>query len=77
MFIIYGKSNCIFCDRAKALLEMRGLEYSYRDINVGSHYEDMKHYFPDAKTVPQIVVDYVIDFDMIGGYTQLQEYLSK
>ncbi len=77
MFIIYGKSNCIFCDRAKALLEMRGLEYSYRDINVGSHYEDMKHYAPEVKTVPQIMFDHLDGVSYIGGYTQLQEYLSK
>ncbi len=81
MYIIYGKPNCIFCDKAKALLTMRGEYFSYRDINVPSHWEDMKKWFPDAQTVPQIVKAFKHfaghdSFVLLGGYTQLQEYLK-
>jgi len=32
MITVYGRPQCPFCDQAKALLENRGVEYTYVDI---------------------------------------------
>ena len=32
MIEIYGKPQCPFCDRAKALCEQKGLEYTYKSL---------------------------------------------
>ena len=54
--IVYGKPNCPYCDKAKATLEDRGIEYKYLDI-----VEDptLKEFLVEKglKTVPQIFVN--------------------
>jgi glutaredoxin len=74
MYIIYGKDNCPFCERAKALLTQKGLEFSY--LVLGEHYdrEELLQLAPDAKSVPQI---WMIGEDpettkYIGGYNDLE-----
>ena len=34
MIEIYGKPQCPFCDRAKALCEQKGYEYTYKQLGV-------------------------------------------
>ena len=69
---IYSKSNCIFCDKSKALLKGLGLPYVEKmfgkDFNTPEElYEAVgKH----VRTMPQIDTDGVL----IGGYNQLVEY---
>ena len=67
MLTVYTKNNCPFCDRAKALLESRGVEY--RAINL----EDQ----PDARdflvnqglrSVPQVFNSETL---LPGGYQGL------
>ena len=79
MFEIYGTDNCVFCDKAKNLLEMYEKEYTYIDV---SETEDITaaffKKFPNVRTVPQIVYDgidrgYPVH---IGGYTELKKWLN-
>jgi len=74
MIEIYGTDDCVFCDRAKELLEMYEKEYTY--INV-TETEDMTaaffKKFPDARTVPQLSLS---DGFHIGGYTELKKWLN-
>ena len=56
MIEIYGKPQCPFCDRAKALCEQKGYEYTY------------KQKFPTARTFPQIVAH----GEAIGGFQELE-----
>lgn len=32
MFVVYGKPNCINCDKAKAMLNSAGFEFDYVDV---------------------------------------------
>lgn len=32
MFVVYGKPNCINCDKAKAMLNNAGFEFDYVDV---------------------------------------------
>lgn len=53
MLTVYTKNNCPFCDRAKALLESRGVEY--RAINLEDQ-PDARDFLVDQglRSVPQI-----------------------
>lgn len=66
---IYTKPDCPYCSKAKALLDMLGLEYielvKDRDFN-GHAYKD--RLWP---TYPCVV----IDGDIIGGYKELSDWI--
>lgn len=78
MFEIYGRNNCVWCDRAKALLDEKGLTYKYMNIEENENYlEAFKENFPGAKTVPQIIkLDWYDVDEWIGGYEDLHEWLK-
>ena len=74
MIEIYGTDNCVFCDKAKNLLQMYEKEYTYIDV---TETEDMTaaffKKFPDVRTVPQVTLD---DEFHIGGYQELEKWLN-
>ena len=74
MIEIYGTDNCVFCDRAKELLQMYNKEYTYIDV---TETEDTTaaffKKFPDVRTVPQLALS---DGFHIGGYTELKKWLN-
>ena len=70
MIEIYGKTFCQFCDKAKALCEREGFEYSYKELDKDFTREEFFNIFPTARTFPQIK----IDGNDIGGYTELEAW---
>jgi glutaredoxin len=50
---------------------MRKLPYKYYTVREDITIEEFKEMFPEARTVPQIVVD----GKHIGGYTELEHYI--
>lgn len=68
--IIWSKYECAFCDKAKALLTVKGIEFEERKIGDGYTKEDLLESVPTAKSVPQIF----IDNQLIGGYQELENY---
>ena len=72
MIEIYGKDNCPYCDKAKALCERIGEEYTYKLLGEDFSREDMMEIFPTARTFPQIIVD----GNKIGGYTELEKLVN-
>ena len=66
MYIVLGRSNCPFCDKAKELLEAKDLPYTYVDVTDYEH----RHWLNflkshQIKTVPQV-------FELMpGGYENL------
>ncbi len=74
MIEIYGTDNCVFCDKAKNLLQMYEKEYTYIDV---TETEDTTaaffKKFPDVRTVPQLALS---DGFHIGGYTELKKWLN-
>ena len=72
MIEIYGKDNCPYCDKAKALCERKGLDYQYKLLSFDFTREEMFTMFPNARTFPQIR----IKDENIGGYDQLVEYVK-
>jgi len=70
---VWSKYHCPFCDQAKALLEQQGIEFEERKIGDGWTKEELLAAVPNARTVPQIL----IDDRLIGGFTDLQRYLKE
>ena len=78
MYTIYSKPNCSFCMQAKQLLEMEQLPFEYKQL--GTHYnlDELMTLAPNAKSFPQIfVVDENGNKDLIGGFSDLVEYLNQ
>jgi len=70
MIVIYGKTQCPYCDMAKQLCEQKGFEYEYKQLGTDFDRDEMLSTFPGARTFPQIIVD----GEKIGGYDALQRY---
>jgi glutaredoxin len=70
---IYSKDNCTYCSKAKYLLNSYGRPYQEIKIGEDISLDDFRVLFPDAKTVPQIL----LDDKYIGGYTQLEAHCKE
>lgn len=70
--IVWSKPACVFCEKAKTLLKMKGIEYEERNIAQGWKIQDLLEAAPNAKTMPQIW----LDEDYVGGYNELEKKLA-
>ena len=70
--IIWSKYHCSFCDQAKQLLKMKGIEFEERKIGDGWTKEELLEAVPTARTVPQIF----LDEEYVGGFTELKQKLA-
>lgn len=69
--IVWSKLCCPYCEQAKALLEQKGIEFEERKIGEGYTKEQLLEAVPNARTVPQII----IDGELIGGFIELKKRL--
>jgi glutaredoxin len=67
MITVYSKNNCPFCDRAKALLESKGVEYTVVNIEEAPEARELL-VDQGLRSVPQIFNDGVL---LAGGYQGL------
>ena len=70
---MWSKVQCPFCDMAKTLLKNKGIVFEERMIGVGWTREQLLESIPNARTVPQIILNGVL----IGGYEQLKAHFNK
>ena len=65
--VIYSKTYCPYCDRAKSLLDLKGV--SYEERNIENKPEEMKALMEKTgmRTVPQIF----INDKLVGGFDDL------
>jgi len=71
--IIWSKYNCPYCDQAKALLKDRRIPFEERKIGDGYTKEELLEAVPNARTVPQIIINGA----SIGGFTELRKYIDE
>lgn len=72
--VLYTKSGCVNCDRAKALLKSKGLEYQESSFdNDPIRWAEFCAAYPDARQMPQIF----IDGQRVGGLAGLQAALKQ
>ena len=69
---VWSKDHCPFCDQAKNLLKLKGIEFEEKKIGHGYTREQLLEAVPDARTVPQIF----LDGELIGGFTELKKHLG-
>ena len=70
--VVWSKDACPFCVQAKALLELRGIEFEERNVNKDWTREQLLEAVPDARTLPQIF----LDDKLVGGFTELRQHLQ-
>jgi glutaredoxin len=71
--IVWSKTSCSFCTKAKALLDEHNISYEERVIGSGWTKDELLQEIPNARTVPQILLDGVY----VGGYTDLVSHLTS
>ena len=72
---IYSKNNCVYCDKAKALMKGLGLSFEEKSLekDFGSDPSKLiEDIGKNVRTMPQIK----IDGKLIGGYNQLVEHFA-
>ena len=70
---IYTKNNCIWCDRAKILLDSKNIEFKEIDLSDDQKREKFYNSIGEnVKTVPQIYIDDL----RIGGYQDLVAWFN-
>ena len=70
--IVWSRDACPFCDQAKALLKLKGIEFEERNVSRDWTKEQLLEAIPSARTVPQIV----LDGELVGGFTELRKQLE-
>jgi len=70
--VIYGKPGCPFCDKAKALLETKGIPYEYVNLQELGKTAAQVTGRKEVNTVPQIY----LDGQYIGGYSELETHFN-
>lgn len=77
IYKVFGKSDCPYCVKAKELLDSKGLQYVYADVQESSStlegMQNLVSYLTGgrAKTVPQIIKIEGDDVSYVGGYDSL------
>ena len=75
MWVMITRDQCNFCSDAKALLRGHGLPFTeYNVQSPSSRWILSLIKLTDIKTVPQI---FKPDGTLLGGYTELKEYLNE
>ena len=69
-FLVYEKENCVYCELAKGLLNKRNVNYELKD------YTCYQRENPGTGTWPKVYLMTDSDKEYIGGYTELNQYLT-
>ena len=70
--VVWSKDNCPYCQQAKALLKLKGIEFEERNVQKDWTKEQLLEAVPNARTVPQIF----LDEELIGGFQELKKYFE-
>lgn len=71
-YVIIGQPDCVFCQKAKALLMEKYSDYQYFDLKNNPWLLELFK-MSKLKTVPQI---FSPEGDLIGGYEELEVYVQ-
>jgi len=70
---VYSKEKCIYCEMTKVTLNEMKIPFTEHKLDVDFTRDQILQMFPTQSTYPYIV----IDNKLIGGYTDLTEYMKR
>lgn len=70
--VVLGKPNCMYCEKAKQLLNEKGIPHTYQNVLEQPELIEFIKTTLHRTTVPQIRYS----GQWIGGYTELEELLT-
>lgn len=78
MYTLYGKEDCSYCQRAKDLLDSKGIEYTYVDVRENdANLTEMMNRCQRVGFTPRIVPQiFTSEGNYVGGYTELHTKLT-
>ena len=74
--VIYSKTNCVYCTKAKNLVKNLGLDYIEKSLEKDFGADPSKMLEDIGKNVRQMP-QIKIDGELIGGYNQLVEHFES
>lgn len=74
--IIWTRPECIYCEKAKALLSENYIPFDIVELTE-ENYPKLLELVPNAKTVPQIFEEHSFGSIYIGGYSELEAILKN
>lgn len=75
-FVVYGKPNCIYCDKVKMLLDIKSKEYDYIDVTKDDNASEM-FIEKGFRSFPQIFQEGEGVSVHIGGFEELYKFLNN
>jgi len=69
--VVWSQANCLACNQAKTLLEIKGIPYELKMLGENATKQDLLAAVPDARSVPQIF----LNGKYIGGLEALRKIL--
>lgn len=72
MLEIWTNVNCVWCERAKALLKEKNVCYATKVMDRDFTRDELKIKFPEARSFPVVV----LDKRFLGGYTELLDHIT-
>lgn len=71
--VVWSSIGCVWCDKAKSLLESKNIETEVKVVGNGYTKQDLLEAVPTARSVPQIF----LNEEYIGGYDKLVVRLNS
>ena len=69
--VIWSQANCLACNQAKTLLEIKGIPYELKMLGENATKKELLEAVPEARSVPQIF----LNGKYIGGLDALRKIL--
>lgn len=75
--IIYGKDNCINCDKSKLLCQIKSIRFQYRTVGADISADELHAKIgTPVRSLPQIFIRRGEVTTHIGGYDELRRSLQ-
>jgi glutaredoxin len=73
MITVYSKDDCVYCDKAVALLKVKAKDHIVYKLGKDFDRDTLLEMFPNARSFPVVTVDR----EFIGGYNELEKLLNE
>lgn len=73
MITIYGKENCAGCTTAKNILEAKGVEFAYKQLDVDYGVAELMDLFTNHNVNPRAGLPLIVALDQVLTLDDLKE----